>query len=105
MRWGFFCATCKTSSPRWYETFDLLLADYGAVGLDPDEKIAEQDTSWETLPTVDLRVVNWIVPHVEHELWAECDVGILLLNRRASGGRVKSYWRRPSGIGHGGAQA
>lgn len=77
MTWGYYCRTCGKSSPRWYETPQALIQDFTAAnpglhrfGLRPDEP---------TLPTVEMGIVVWLVRHHGHDLWAECESGVIHL--------------------------
>jgi hypothetical protein len=44
----------------------------------------------DTLPTVEMSIVAWLVRHHGHDLWAECESGVLHLESgRAPIGRIQ----------------
>ena len=79
MEWGYYCRTCGLSSPRFYRDAsgprrDLAVTHAKVAALDS----SDGDLS-DALDPHHLRVMVWIAPHLEHDLWAECDTGVLRL--------------------------
>lgn len=77
MKWGFYCRTCGVSSQTWFSNPKRAIQAYRAV----QPKIAALSRDEDvTLPTVQIPMIVFLSSHTGHDLWAECDTGVLRLN-------------------------
>ncbi len=81
MDWGFYCRTCGVSSQTWFPNPKRALQAYRAVLPKIDALARDEDV---TLPTVQIPVIVFLSSHTGHDLWIECDTGVL---RMSSGKR------------------
>lgn len=96
MHWGFYCRTCGKSSPRWYAAPQDLLQDFSATH--PEIQRLAWDEEGDTLPTVKILIIVWLASHLGHDLWAECETGVLLLE---SGRKPAGSTDLPTFVRHG----
>lgn len=74
MHWGYYCRTCGASSESFYGDPDALLSasrEARMSSLENDDTIATT--------TLDIRSLIFLVRHHEHDMWAECEHGVLRL--------------------------
>jgi hypothetical protein len=77
MDWGYYCRTCGTSSDSVCHELDSLWTAYREVQSDL-ESLESTDTI--TTDTLDVRSLMFLARHSRHDLWAECETGVLRLS-------------------------
>lgn len=75
MHWGYYCRTCGASSECFYTDPDSLLTAYREAR----QSSFENDDTIATT-TLDVRSLIFLVRHHEHDVWAECEIGVLRLD-------------------------
>ena len=94
MTWGYYCRTCGKSSPRWYDSPQALIQDFTAAH--PGLHRFGPHPNDTTLPTVEMSIVTWLVRHHGHDLWAECESGVIHLE---SGRDPQGHTQLPGFVG------
>lgn len=77
MDWGYYCRTCGVSTRAWFASpegaFTTFMATTSILRL-----LARDEDA--TLPTVNLGALLFLAHHPDHEIWAECETGILRMS-------------------------
>lgn len=76
MDWGYYCRTCGASSEPMFERLESLWQLYREAQRDFNASYEEETMVTETL---DVGVVAFLAYHLEHDVWAECENGVLRL--------------------------
>ncbi len=79
MNWGFYCRTCGTSSPGWYDEFTNLLRSFREFVERQTEAAAGGSTR---AGDTEVGARTFLARHRGHEIWAETETGVLRLSRK-----------------------
>lgn len=79
MNWGYYCRTCGISTQALFASPDSAFVTYRAT-TSLIRKLANDEDA--TLPTVNLNALAFLSHHPDHEIWAECESGILRVSGR-----------------------
>lgn len=77
MKWGYYCRTCGASSEPFFAEPESLIAAFREARLSLFEK---DDTIATT--ALDVTTLIFLARHHRHDVWAECENGVLRLGRR-----------------------
>ena len=76
MNWGYYCRTCGVSSLSWFRNPRRAIQAYRTMIPKIDALSKDLDV---TLPTAHIPLLVFLSSHSGHDLWAECDTGVLRL--------------------------
>jgi len=74
--WGYYCRTCGESSEPMFERLESLWQLYREAQREFNASYEDDTMVTETL---DVGVVAFLAYHLEHDVWAECEDGVLRL--------------------------
>ena len=77
MHWGYYCRTCGVSTRAWFTSPDGAFTTYLATTSILRSLARDEDA---TLPTVNLGALRFLAHHPDHEIWAECESGVLRIS-------------------------
>lgn len=80
MDWGYYCRTCGTSSEPIFDEPGALLRAY-REGKAHGAREVDDDTMASA--TLNIQCLLFLVKHHDHDIWAECESGVLRLDLAA----------------------